>query len=187
MSLATATRRWTYADLEAMPESENGDRYEIIDGELVVTPSAIPFHQLVDYRLRRWIGDHVEGRRLGQVVFAPVDVKLGDQTRIPDLLFIRGDRLHIVGPKAIEGAPDLVVEILSPSTKHRDRGQKAETYARSAVLEYWIVDPQERSVTVFALRGDRDEEVRQEGGVARSLVLPGLAIDIAALFAAAGA
>lgn len=187
MATPTVTKRWTHEDLDRLPESENGDRYEIIDGELFVTPSAIPLHQLVDYRLTRWIGDYVEGGRLGQVFFAPVDVKLGDQTLIPDLLFIRRDRLHIVGPKAIEGAPDLVVEILSPSTQHRDRGRKAEIYARSGVPEYWIVDPQARSVTIFGLRGDRYEEVWQEGGVARSRVLPGLAVDVAALFAAAGA
>lgn len=187
MATTTATKRWTYADLDELPEAENGDRYEIIDGELVVTPSAIPLHQLVDYRLTRWFGDHVERGRLGQIFFAPVDVRLGDQTLIPDLLFIRRDRLHIVGAKAIEGAPDLVVEILSPSTKRRDRGRKAEIYAQFGVREYWIVDPQARSVTVFALRGDRYEPLPQPGGVARSEVLAGLTIDVAALFAAAGA
>lgn len=187
MATTTATKRWTYADLDRLPESENGERYEIIDGELIVTPSAVPLHQLADYRLTRRLGDHVEGGRLGQIFFAPVDVRLGDQTLIPDLLFISRARLDIVGPKAIEGAPDLVVEILSPSTRDRDLGVKKAVYARHGVREYWIVDPEARSVTVFALRGDRYEPLPQEGGVARSEVLAGLAIDVAALFAAAGA
>lgn len=115
--------------------------------------------------------------------FAPVDVRLGDQTLIPDLLFIRRDRLYIVGSKAIEGAPDLVIEILSPSTKCRDLGRKADIYAQFGVPEYGIVDPVAQTLTIFARRGDRYEEVPPSGGTARSNVLPGLALDVAALFA----
>ena len=104
---------------------------------------------------------------------------------IPDLLFISRKRLHLVGPTAIEGPPDLVVEILSPATRSRDLGAKMALYARFGVREYWVVDPVARSISVFVLRDGRYEPLPQEGGIARSIVLPGLAIDVAALFAAA--
>lgn len=134
----------------------------------------------------RRFDDVVLPGRLGRVYYAPVDVLLpGGDVVVPDILFIRRDRLHIVGPKAIEGPPDLVVEILSPSTRNRDLGTKMEIYARFGVGEYWLLDPLARGITVFVLRGDRYEPLPQEGGIARSVVLPGLAIDIAALFAAA--
>ena len=185
MSTLICTETWTTADLDKLPQGENGCRYELFDGELVVTPSPVPFHQLVAYRLSRWLGDHVERNRLGQMFFAPVDVKLAaGVTFVPDLLFVRADRLGIVGATAIEGAPDLVVEILSPSTRGRDVGEKMALYARFGIAEYWIVDPVERAVTIHTLRGDRYEPVEQGGASARSVVLPGLVIDVAALFAA---
>lgn len=189
MATPTVTRRWTYEDLDRLPESENGDRYEIIDGVVIVTPSPIPLHQASSGGLFFEFESFVRPRRLGRVLSAPVDVKLADDepVLVPDLVFVARERLHIIGPKAIEGAPDIVVEILSPSTKDRDLGIKRAIYARYGVREYWIVDPQARSVTVLALRGDRYEPRPKEGGVARSAVRPGLAIDVAALFAAVGA
>lgn len=143
--MSTASRVWTYADLQALPESQDGRRYEIIAGELIVTPSPTPPHQLVAYRLTRWVGDHVDRHGLGQLYFAPVDVVLDDETLVPDLLFIRGDRLGIVGPKAIVGGPDLVLEILSPSTQDHDLGEKTLIYARHGVREYWVVGQFESS------------------------------------------
>ena len=187
--MSTATRIWTYADLEEMPESQDGTRYEIIDGELIVTPSPIPLHEELTMELIDRFNAVIRPGRLGRLYGARVDVKLaGDDTVtvVPDLFFVRRDRLHIVGPKAIIGAPDLVVEILSPSTRVRDLGAKMASYARYGVREYWVVDPVARSIAVFVLQGDHYLELPQEGGIARSTVLPGLEIDVAALFAAAG-
>ena len=92
---------------------------------------------------------------LGRLLAAPVDVKLAeDETVVPDLVFIRHDRLSIIGPKAIEGAPDLIAEILSPSTRHHDLGKKKALYARFGMREYLAIDPEARILTVFVLRGD---------------------------------
>ena len=132
------------------------------------------------------IGEPRRGRPLGQIYFAPIDVRLGDHTLVPDIVFVSRDRLSIVGQKAIVGAPDLVVEILSPSTRRRDLGRKEELYAEYGIREYWVVDPKARSVSVYVLRDGRYKELPQEGGIARSEVLPVLAIDVAPLFAAAG-
>jgi Uma2 family endonuclease len=189
MATTTATKRWTYADLDGLPESEDGSRYEIIDGELVVTPSPIPPHQASSGGLFFELESFVRPRRLGRVLYAPVDVKPAEDEPIliPDLVFVARERLGIIGPKAIEGAPDLVVEILSPSTRERDLGVKRAIYARYGVREYWLVDLDARRVTGLVLRGGRYEPRPQEGGIARSEVLPGLAIDVVALFAAAGA
>ena len=97
---------------------------------------------------------------LGLVLDAPIDVRLTpDNVLIPDVMFIARDRLHIIGPKAIDAPPDLVVEILSPGTRQRDLATKRTLYARFGVQEYWIVDPDARSVTVLTLAGDHYEEV----------------------------
>jgi Uma2 family endonuclease len=183
--MATITRVWTSADLEDVPEDQSGKRYEIIDGELIVTPSPVPRHQLLAVRLTLRFGSFVEAHRLGQIWGDRVDIKLGEGEAlvIPDLSFIRRDRLGIVGPTAIDGVPDLVLEILSPSTRHRDLGEKMALYARYGVTEYWVVDPEARSVRVLILTGDRYEALEQPAGVARSRVLPGLEVDVAALFA----
>ena len=182
--MATATRTWTYADLAELPEDESGNRYEIIDGVLYVTPSPIPLHERLGIRLTLRFGHYVEANDLGEIFGAPVDVVLPTgEVVIPDLLFIRKDRLHIVGPKAIEGPPDLVIEILSPSTRSRDLGKKKRLYARFGVREYRIVDPIARGISIYVLRNGRYELLPQEGGIARSTVLPGLSIDVAALFA----
>ena len=184
--MSTATGIWTYADLDKLPESTNGDRYEIIEGELVVTPAPIPLHQALTLELVARFDAVVRPGRLGRIYTAPVDVLLDDTVNlIPDLVFVSRERRHIVGPKAITGAPDIVVEILSPSTRARDLGVKLTLYARYGVREYWLVDPEARTVTVYVLRDDRYELLPNEGGFARSLVLPDLAIDVAELFDAA--
>ncbi|MDP9362959.1 MAG: Uma2 family endonuclease [Chloroflexota bacterium] len=184
---STASRVWTYADLEQMPESEDGRRYEIIDGDLIATASPIPLHQLVLIRATRGFDRAALAADAGVVLTAPIDVRFAPrQVAVPDLLFIARDRLDIIGPKAIEAAPDIVVEIFSPSTRSRDRGRKMDMYARFGVREYRLIDPEAGSVVAFELRNGHYQALPQEGGVARSKVLPGLAIDLASLFLPAG-
>jgi len=102
---------------------------------------------------------------------------------IPDLCFILKHRLDVIGPKAIAGTPDLVVEILSPGTRRRDLSVKRALYAEFRVPEYWVVDPEERTVTVLALAGDRYESVPiEEDGMIRSRVLSGLTLGLPAVF-----
>ena len=184
--MSTATKFWTYADIADWPEDELHRRHEIIDGELIVTPSPIPFHEGLGSELMLEFGPVVKAGNLGRIYGGNVDVVLPTgEVVIPDLCFIGKDRLDIIGPTAIEGPPDLVVAILSPATRGRDLGAKKALYARFGVREYWVVDPVARSITVFVLRDGRYEALSQEGGIARSTVLPGVAIDVAALFAAA--
>lgn len=120
---------------------DDGRRYEILDGELAVTPAPRPRHQRLSQRLETILIARLQDTGLGEVFHAPVDVVLTDHDIVePDILFIRRDRLHIVGELRIEGAPDLIVEILSPSTRRRDVLVKPALYARCGVPHCWIVD-----------------------------------------------
>jgi Uma2 family endonuclease len=183
--MATTVKRLTYDDLEAIPRERPGDRHEIINGELVVTPSPAPMHQIVSRDLFRLIDRHVRTSALGEVLYAPVDIRLTpDNVLIPDIIYIARDRLHIIGPKTIDGPPDLVVEILSPGTRRRDLDTKRELYARFGVQEYWLVDPDARTVTVLALAGNKFEPFSSgEAGTIRSRVLQGLTLTVNDVFA----
>src|SRR3990167_6684556 len=123
---------YTYKDYEKLPE---GAPYQLIGGELVMTPSPIPYHQEIlgniFYELKRF----VEETTRGDVYFSETDIYQ------PDIIFISKDRLNIIGEKKIEGSPDLVIEILSPATAYYDLRIKKDTYEQSGVKEYWIVDP----------------------------------------------
>lgn len=185
--MATVSQRgtWTYADLADWPESA-GQLVEIIDGELIVTPAPIPPHELLTIELVFAFGAVVRPGRLGRLFTAPTDVLLPDGGALqPDLVFVRSERLGIVGRTAIEGPPDIVVEVLSPTTRSRDLGRKKALYALLGVPEYWLVDPERRTVDLFALRDGADHPLPQSNGTVRSVVLPALAIDVVALFAAA--
>jgi Uma2 family endonuclease len=125
------------ADYLALPDEP---RCERLYGRLLVTPAPIVRHQLVAVAILRRLLDLVD-REGGLAVISPVDVVLADHSVVqPDLIYVREDRVSIVG-KRVEGAPDLVVEILSPGTARRDLGEKLRLYADSGVREYWIVDP----------------------------------------------
>ena len=182
MALGT---RLTYEDLELIQEERLGDRHEIINGELVVTPSPAPMHQIVSRELFRLLDRHVRTSELGEVLYAPVDVRLTpDNVLIPDIIFIARDRLHIIGPKTIDGPPDLVVEILSPGTRHRDLDTKRAVYARFGVQEYWLVDPDARTVAVLVLAGNKFERISGgEAGSITSRVLPEFALTVKDVFA----
>ena len=179
--MSVATRPLTYDDLLDTPD--DGNRYEIIGGELVVSPAPTPKHQLVLYRISRVVGDIVERDTLGQVFFAPLDVRFHPHDIVePDLLFIRRERLHLIQSKLVEGAPDLVVEVLSPSSRTRDRVRKMALYAGSGVEEYWIADPDHKTLTVYALVNGTYQPVEAINDVVSSTVLPGLHVEISDLF-----
>jgi Uma2 family endonuclease len=182
--MATTARRLTFEDLELIPEEHEGDRHELIDGGLVVTPSPIPVHQIISVNIEYALLRHVRERGLGIVLHAPIDIRLTpENVLVPDIIFIAQDRLHIVGPKTVDAAPDLVVEILSPGTRRRDLDTKRALYARFGVQEYWIVDPEARTLTVLALARDRYEPVSAgDDGTIQSRVLPGLALALGDVF-----
>jgi Uma2 family endonuclease len=152
-SALPAPRPWTYADLVALPDDQL--RHELIDGEHVVTPSPATGHQIILMNLLRLLLPYLEKHRLGQVLCAPFDVKLSLFTvLVPDLVFFTAERFaRVVNEKHATAAPDLVVEILSPGTRRRDKGRKRAVYDREGVREYWIVDPEARAIT--ALRRPR--------------------------------
>lgn len=175
---------WTYEDYARLPD--NGFRYEVIDGGLLMSPAPLMGHQMISAALLAALRSHVRRHRLGLVVAAPVDVQLGDRATPvqPDLVFVARERLAIVGRERIEGPPDLVVEILSPATAARDRGLKFDLYAASGVREYWLVDPDELSLEVYVLRGRAYAPLGlyRPDETAASEVLPDLKLKVKAVF-----
>ena len=164
-----------------IPEADD-KRYELIDGELILAPSPVTQHHRISRNLRRALDEFVEPQSLGELFYAPMDVVLSDHDVFqPDILFISNNRLHIIGDRNIQGAPDLVIEILSPSTETRDRDIKLEQYLRFGVREYWLIDPQER----FSKPGDTEFEtvrVYPEGTTATSPTLEGIQVEVDRLF-----
>lgn len=144
----------TYEDYQALPE---GAPYQLIGGELIMTPSPNPNHQRISKRLAFILYGYVEkNKNLGEVLYSPLDVYLEDtEVYQPDIIFVSKERLNIIGEKKIEGAPDMVMEILSPSTAYYDLKHKMTAYAKHGVKEYWIVDPMEKSMEIFE---NRDKE-----------------------------
>ena len=177
--------RLRYADLESIPEEHPGDRHELINGELIVTPVPIMKHQIVSGNIIFLLDTFARDRGAGRVLPAPTGIRLTpDNLLIPDVLFVAADRLHVIGPKTVDAAPDLVVEILSPGTRQRDLTVKRALYARFGVREYWIVDPEARTIQLLTLAGDVFAPVKpDEDGVLRSQVLPELLVDGESVFA----
>ena len=169
----------TYEDYAELPD--DGRRYEILDGELEVSPAPSTRHQGVSGNLFGVLHGHVRERGLGRVYTAPIDVILAPTTVVqPDLVFVAAGREAIVTLRAIEGPPDLVVEILSPWSTQRDRVAKAALYARYGVRQYWVVDPDGHILEVYELEGAAYRLVGTHEGAARvrSVLLPDLEIDL---------
>jgi Uma2 family endonuclease len=177
-----ATAPFTYQDYARLSDDR---RYEVIGGKLLLTPSPRTWHQRVSLNLTIALVEHVREHDLGEVLEAPCDVVLSETDVVqPDILFIRKDRLDIIGEKFVSAAPDLLVEILSPGTKTRDRKLKFRLYARFGVRELWIVDAPERSVEVYVNAGGRFQlgERYSFRETLRSKILPRLRILLASIF-----
>jgi Uma2 family endonuclease len=188
MAIQDAIRRkLTYEDYVLFPE--DGQRHEILDGEHYVTPAPFTRHQRVLFALGRRLGNFLEDHPLGEVLPAPTDVLLSlHDVAQPDLLFISNERAVIVTEKNVQGAPDLVIEILSDSTRRRDEGIKRERYERLGVREYWLVDPIRATVQILRLDGEHLRPAAHltaaAGDVLTSLLLPGLEIQLSKIFPA---
>ena len=149
MVITAPVRKLTYADYCRTPDDE---RYELLDGELIMSPSPNRAHQDICLELGALLHTYVKESGLGKIYIAPFDVVLSETNVVqPDLLFIANERTHIITPDNVQGPPNLVVEILSPSTANRDRTLKRALYAQYGVPEYWLVDPDARTVTVLRL------------------------------------
>lgn len=173
----------TYEDYCGLPD--DGRRYEILEGELAVTPSPSRSHQEFAANLLVALKPFVHAHDLGEVFIAPFDVILEKASVVvPDLCFVSRDRLGIVTDRGVEGAPDLVVEILSPATARRDRAEKAQLYSRHGVRHFWLADPEARVVETFELHEGRYRETARLTGDARltPTLFSGLEISLASLF-----
>lgn len=176
----------TVADFMALGE---GPPYaELIDGEIIMSPSPLSDHQRVVLDLSFEIQSHIKANpSIGELFPAPFDVHLdGHNVLCPDLSFFSAERVHLISKRGAEGAPDLAIEVLSPSTARRDRKVKREIYAQHGVKELWLVHPDAETIEVFDFARQKDEPVSVlENGTHPAIttaILPGLELPLAKVF-----
>jgi len=173
----------TRHDYEEMPEGP--PYFQVIEGSLVMSPSPNTFHQDIVVNLCHILRRYLERKPIGVVCVAPLDVYLGD-TNIyqPDVIFISDSRRSILTERGVESAPDLVVEILSPGTARYDKDAKRKVYARSGVKEFWIIDPEVKTIQVFEPNRNSETPIatHDAAGIFKSPLLPGLRIKAKAVF-----
>lgn len=182
MSDVSPELKFTYEDYLHMPEDR---RYELIDGDLLMTPAPSPYHQIVCARIQEAIRHFVDERRLGVVLFAPCDVYFSRHDVVqPDILYIAADRIAMIKQNYIQGPPDLVVEILSPSDPTRDLEIKRKLYARYGVREYWIVDPDAKTIEVLYREGSdwKSAQTFASGDRLASPLLQDFRLDLSGVF-----
>ena len=182
-NMAQAATKMTYEQYCLLPE--DGRQYEVIDGELFMTPAPKPKHQEIVLRIAEEVSRFVREKDLGKVFISPIDVLLEPHTVLqPDVLFIRKERLEIVKEEAIEGPPDLVVEVLSPSTFYKDLRKKMWAYSEFGVQEYWIVDPETETVETYARQNEKLEPARRFSSAenVESTLLPGFKLAVKEVF-----
>jgi Uma2 family endonuclease len=173
---------FTADELDHLPD--DGKRYELFDGELIVSPAPIPKHQRTSSRCHRLLVN-AEDAGWGDVIAAPLEVHFTDpRVAQPDLLFNRRERLYIIGEKRIEGAPDLVVEILAPVSRKADFVWKMTLYSQGSVPFYWVLDPVTRTVRVYRLEDGAyvAESILRPGQILSCPLFPGITTDVTNLF-----
>jgi Uma2 family endonuclease len=181
--------KFTYDDLCNLPD--DGKRHEIIDGEHYVTPSPNTKHQRVSRELTAALVSYLGTHRVGELFVAPFDVVLSDLDVVePDLIYISRERAGVLTEQHVRGAPDLVVEILSPGTRKTDEITKRKLYERYGVAEYWVVDPDRESVKVYRRGGDGTftraaESSVESGDTITTPLLPGFSVALSQIFAPA--
>jgi Uma2 family endonuclease len=178
LAVEKQARRWTY---EEYCKLDDDQRYEIIEGNLLMAPAPDTFHQSWVGELYLILHDHLKARTLGKVFVSPVDVVLDSKNTVqPDLVVVLSANLGIIQHRAIFGTPDLLIELVSASSVRRDRYDKRELYARFGVKEYWIGDPANRSLEILTLKAGQYELhcAAEEKGELTSLVLPGLEFNL---------
>jgi Uma2 family endonuclease len=183
--MTSVISKLTYDEFQTLPR-DGSKRFELIEGEVYMTPSPNTKHQRAVVKLLRLLVDHVEQHDLGEVFIAPYDIVFSKWTALePDLLFIRKDRASIVTEANVQGAPDLVIEILSPSNKAYDRKTKLRAYEKAGVPEIWYFDPEDDSAEILNLGGDGLYVVTAKlSGKAPivSKALPGLSLTLGRVF-----
>lgn len=182
-----AQGEWTYEDYLRLPD--DGNRYEVIRGRLYASPMPTYDHQFAVMQLSLLLGIFVQENALGVLLGAPFDVRLPREIANPvepDLLFIRSENEPRSGDTFFAGTPDLVIEVLSRSTRRVDQTLKFGAYRDAGVPEYWMVDPRDRTVVIYRLSEDGQSYVEHdrggEGDTVGSAVLPGLRLAVSRLF-----
>ncbi len=173
----------TRHDYEEMPAGP--PYYQVIEGDLVMSPSPNIYHQAIVRRLCTLLGQFLEKRPLGELFVAPLDVFLSEiNVYQPDVIFISNQRRSILTEHGLEGAPDLAVEVLSPGTARFDKGSKRKVYARTGVKELWLVDADAKLIHVYQLAKDADTPTAtyDEKAVFTSPLFPGLRLKAASIF-----
>jgi Uma2 family endonuclease len=177
MATITEYKKMTYADYLKI---DDNNRYEILEGELKIVPAPTTEHQSISRNIEFLIWDFVKEKGLGVVFDAPIDVRLDDDIVLqPDIVFIKEENRSIIEKKAIKGTPNLVIEIVSPSSTFCDTVEKKEIYRRYGVMEYWLVFPDEKVIEVFCL--EKEEYIEhcraKKSDVVQSRILTGLKIE----------
>lgn len=182
-SKSTAESQWTYESY--LRETAEGEYFTIIGGEKIVAPNPTSFHQAVLGNLCLLLGGWARQSGVGKLMIGPLDVVLSpDEVTQPDFVFVLAEHLDRLTKKNFQGAPDLVIEILSPGSVQLDRVKKRELYARHGVPEYWIVSPGERTVEIRRLQGEQYElvHVYEEAETLSSPLLTGFTCAVKDLF-----
>lgn len=174
---AARKRLWTFDQMVAeLPESNLP--MELWDGELITSPTPNPTHQRLVFNLASLFRDFVAAKKLGEVFLSPLNVVLTQRLVVqPVVFFIAESRLHHVTDR-VRCAPDLAVEVLSPGRRRRDRVDKKELYERFGVREYWIIDPEARTIEVYTLEkgASKLHALAEQGEVAASKLLSGFTV-----------
>ncbi|OGQ53465.1 MAG: hypothetical protein A3J24_02920 [Deltaproteobacteria bacterium RIFCSPLOWO2_02_FULL_53_8] len=175
-------KQYTYADYYALNDDK---RYEVMEGSLMMVPAPTTRHQKISGKIYRIMANFVFDGSLGEVFDAPTDVVLSNDVVVqPDILFISKERAGIIGERAVMGAPDLIVEIISPSSSFNDSVRKRELYQKFGVKEYWLVFPDEKAIEVMTIEDGIYKEFcsAKEAGAVRSKLLHGFEVELKGVF-----
>ncbi|OGV97891.1 MAG: hypothetical protein A3I04_02840 [Nitrospinae bacterium RIFCSPLOWO2_02_FULL_39_110] len=182
LSTKSTPDRYTYKDYLLIDDDK---RYEILRGGLIMVPAPFTIHQRLLIRLSVIFSNFIKEKKLGEMLVAPTDVVLAEDTVVqPDILFINKERLDIIKEAAIMDSPDLIVEIVSPSSASYDTVEKRDIYEEYGVKEYWLVFPQEKVIEVLTLENNIYREFckGRKTGVVRSKIIVGLEVDLKEVF-----
>lgn len=186
--MTVLTKKMTYPEYRVLEfEDTDNFQYELLNGEVVKKASPTVQHQRIARRLVKLFEKYLDVKPAGELLFAPLDVVLDDfNAPQPDIFFIRNERRQIIDEKeqVVRGTPDLVVEILSQSSIRRDRIDKKELYEQFGAPEFWIVDPNNRSIEVYQLQENRYKvfSFAAGNGTVQSSVLEGFELEVADIF-----
>jgi Uma2 family endonuclease len=186
--MTVLTKNMTYAEFRTLEfDDDDNFQYELLNGELVKKASPTVQHQRISMRLLAAFLQHLHANPIGEIFHAPLDVVLDDYNAPqPDIIFIRNENIGIINEQeqVVMGAPDILIEIISPGSIKRDRIEKKDLYEKFAVPEFWIIDPNNQSIEVYQLQEGHYQifSFAASEGAVQSAVLAGFELDVAGIF-----